>query len=323
MSLIEGRTYYKPFEYIWAYEAWRTQHRLHWMPEETSMADDVKDWRGGITERERHLLTQIFRFFTQSDMEVNQCYMREYARVFQAPEVAMMLTAFSNMETIHVEAYAYLIDTLGLPESEYQAFLKFSEMKDKYDFLQQFHCDTLYNTAKTLAVFGAFTEGLMLFSSFAILLSFQRFGLLRGVGQIVAWSARDETLHTASIIKLYHTFVEENADKIDLPGLREEIVSHCKQVVMLEDRFLDLAYAEGEVRGLECADIKKYIRYVANYRLRQLGIDQKLFEVEENPLPWLDEILNGQEFTNFFENKATEYAKSSMQGDWSEEVFGD
>ncbi len=157
MSLLDAESIYKPFSYPWAYDAWKIQQQVHWLPEEVPMADDVKDWKHNLSQGEIHLLTQIFRFFTQADIEVNNCYMRHYSRVFKPTEVQMMLSAFSNMETIHIDAYSHLLDTLGMPEVEYQAFMKYKEMKDKYDYMQQFTVDTKEGIATTLAVFGAFT----------------------------------------------------------------------------------------------------------------------------------------------------------------------
>src|SRR5688572_28624311 len=210
MSLLDAKPIYKPFSYPWAYEAWHMQQRIHWLPEEVPLADDVRDWKKNLAPSERNLLTQIFRFFTQADIEVNNCYMRHYSRVFKPTEVQMMLAAFSNMETVHIAAYSHLLDTIGMPEVEYSAFLKYKEMKDKYDYMQQFHADDAANIAKTLAVFGAFTEGLQLFASFAVLLNFPRFDKMKGMGQIVTWSVRDETVHLNSIIRLFKTFVSEN-----------------------------------------------------------------------------------------------------------------
>ena len=192
MSLLNARTVYKPFEYPWAYEAWLTQQRIHWLPEEVPLADDVKDWHRRLSAAERNLLTHIFRFFTQADVEVNNCYMKHYARVFQPTEVQMMLAAFSNMETIHIAAYSYLLDTIGMPETEYAAFLGYKQMKDKYDYMHTFGGTSKGEIARTLAMFGAFTEGLQLFASFAVLLNFPRWGKMKGMGQIVSWSARDE-----------------------------------------------------------------------------------------------------------------------------------
>ena len=152
MSLLDARPVYKPFSYPWCYDAWLTQQRLHWLPEEVPLADDVKDWHHKLTPSEQHLMTQIFRFFTQSDIEVNNCYMKHYAQVFQPTEVQMMLAAFSNIETIHIAAYSHLLDTIGMPETEYSAFLQYKQMKDKYDYMQEFSMDSLNNIAKTFAV---------------------------------------------------------------------------------------------------------------------------------------------------------------------------
>lgn len=316
MSLLDASPIYKPFHYPWAYDAWLTQQRIHWLPEEVPLADDVKDWRHKLTESERNLLTQIFRFFTQADVEVNNCYMRHYSRIFKPTEVLMMLSAFSNIETVHISAYSHLLDTLGMPETEYQAFLNYKEMKDKYDYMQQWGVDTKEDIAKTLAVFGAFTEGMQLFASFAMLLNFQRFNKLKGMGQIVTWSARDESLHTNSIIRLFQTFRSENPE-IWTENFQRDLYVACSTIVSHEDAFIDLAFGLGEIEGLGPDDVKLYIRFIADRRLMQLGL-QPIHHVEKNPLPWLDEILNGVEHTNFFENRSTEYSKAATQGTWDE-----
>ncbi|MBT6134471.1 MAG: ribonucleotide-diphosphate reductase subunit beta [Kordiimonadaceae bacterium] len=316
MTLLKERIHYKPFEYPWAYDAWLTQQRLHWLPEEVPMADDIKDWNMKISEGERNLLMQIFRFFTQADVEVNNCYMQKYGRVFKPTEVQMMLAAFSNMETVHVAAYSHLLDTLGIPESEYEAFLKYEEMKDKYDYMQKWGIDTKEDIAKTLAVFGAFTEGLQLFASFAILMNFPRFNKMKGMGQIVTWSVRDETLHTSSIIKLFHSFVHENPE-VWTDELQNDLVDACKTIVKHEDAFIDLAFEMGDIEGLTAQEVKDYIRYIADRRLNQLALNPIYF-IGNNPLPWMDEILNGIEHANFFESRATEYSRASTEGVWED-----
>ena len=261
MSLLNAKDIYKPFDYPWAYEAWLQQQRIHWLPEEVPMGDDVKDWKNSLSEAERYLLTQIFRFFTQADIEVNNCYMKHYSRIFKPTEVQMMLASFSNMETVHIAAYSHLIDTLGMPETTYQEFLEYKEMKDKYDYMQQFDVESPINIATTLAAFGAFTEGLQLFASFAILLNFQRFGKMKGMGQIVTWSVRDETLHTNSIIRLFHTFVNECADEINKDELKRRIYKVCDTIVTHEDAFIDLAFdISGTIPGITSREIKQYIR---------------------------------------------------------------
>ncbi len=316
MSLLDSRTVYKPFQYPWAYEAWLTQQRIHWLPEEVPLADDVKNWQKDLTDSERNLLTQIFRFFTQADVEVNNCYMRHYSRLFKPTEVQMMLAAFSNMETIHIAAYSHLLDTIGMPETEYSAFLHYKQMKDKYDYMQQFGAETPADLAKTLAVFGGFTEGLQLFASFAILLNFPRFNKMKGMGQIISWSVRDESLHTESIIRLFHTFIEENPE-IWTEDFQNDLCEACDTIVSHEDAFIELAFEQGDMEGLSADEVKRYIRYIGNRRLTQLGLEPR-YDVQNNPLPWLDVMLNAVEHTNFFENRATEYSKASTRGSWDE-----
>ena len=316
MSLLDASPVYKPFKYPWAYEAWLTQQRIHWLPEEVPLADDVKDWHQKLTPSESNLLTQIFRFFTQADVEVNNCYMKHYSRVFQPTEVQMMLAAFSNMETVHIAAYSHLLDTVGMPEVEYTAFLKYKEMKDKYDYMQDWGVDTKEDIAKTLAVFGAFTEGLQLFASFAMLMNFPRFNKMKGMGQIVSWSVRDESLHTQSIITLFKTFVSENPG-VWTEELQRDLYKACSTIVDHEDAFIDLAFELGPVEGLTGDEVKNYIRYIADRRLAQLGL-QPMYHIEKNPLRWMDEILNGVEHANFFENRATEYSRAATQGTWDE-----
>ena len=316
MSLLDARPVYKPFQYPWAYDAWLTQQRSHWLPEEVPLADDVKDWHRNMSDAECNLLTQIFRFFTQADVEVNNCYMKHYSQVFRPTEVQMMLSAFSNIETIHISAYSHLLDTLGIPEVEYQAFLKYKAMKDKYDYMQAWGVETPADIAKTLAVFGAFTEGLQLFASFAILLNFPRFNKMKGMGQIVTWSARDESLHTDSIIKLFKTFLEENP-QVWTEELQRELYRACDTIVGHEDAFIDLAFEMGGVEGLDGEEVKAYIRYIADRRLTQIGL-QPIYKTDKNPLPWLEEMLNGVEHANFFENRATEYSRAATQGSWEE-----
>jgi len=277
MSLLDARTIYKPFQYPWAYDAWLTQQRIHWLPEEVPLGDDIKDWHNKLNAGEQNLLTQIFRFFTQADVEVNNCYMKHYSQVFKPTEIQMMLAAFSNIETIHISAYSYLLDTLGMPETEYQMFLQYKAMKDKYDYMQEWGTATKTDVAKTLAVFGAFTEGLQLFASFAILLNFQRFNKMKGMGQIVTWSVRDESLHTNSIIKLFRTFVSENPE-IWNDELEKDLYTACSTIVDHEDAFIDLAFEMGGVEGLEGHEVKQYIRYIADRRITQLGL-QPVYKV--------------------------------------------
>jgi len=146
-----------------------------------------------------------------------------------------------------------------------------------------------------------------------MLLNFPRYNKMRGMGQIVTWSVRDESLHCEGMIKLFHEFVKET--KCMTPKLEKEIIECCETVVKLEDNFIDLAFSLGPVEGMDAQDIKKYIRYIADWRLRQLNFDP-IFGIKKHPLPWLTEILNGVEHANFFEARATEYSKVATSGTW-------
>ena len=210
--------------------------------------------------------------------------MTNYMPLFKPVEVSMMLSSFSNMETIHVAAYALLLETIGMPDSEFSAFMEYKEMAAKHDYLGQFGCETNEDIAVSMAVFGAFTEGLQLFASFAMLMNFQRFNKMKGMGQIVTWSIRDESLHCEGMVKLFHAFCAETNVMTD--ELREKIRDCCRTVIALEDKFIDLAFEMGPVEGMTPADIKSYIRYIADWRLGQLKLEP-IYGIDKHPLPWL------------------------------------
>jgi ribonucleoside-diphosphate reductase beta chain len=226
------------------------------------------------------------------------------------------MTAFAAMETVHVAAYSHLLDTIGMPESEYSAFMKYKEMKDKYDYMQDFNVNSKEDIAKTVAVFSAFTEGLQLFASFAILLNFPRHNKMKGMGQIVTWSVRDETLHCNSMIRIFKEFINENPE-IWTPKLKKELYEACRTIIAHEDAFIDLAFEMGPMEGLTAQEVKDYIRFIGNRRLTQLGLEP-IYDIDKNPLGWLDTMLNAVEHMNFFEGRATEYSKASTQGTWAE-----
>lgn len=313
-KLLKPRQYFKPLDYGWAFEAYQAQNKMHWLPEEVPLHTDVTDWNNKLNDSERHLLTQLFRFFTQGDIDVAGAYIDMFMPTFRPPEVRMMLSSFANMEAVHVNAYSLLIDTIGMPEVEYQAFMKYKAMKDKHQYLEEFSCSTPKEIAKTLAVVSAFTEGLQLFSSFAILLNFTRFGKMKGMGQIVTWSVRDESLHVESMIKLFRTFIEENP-RLWTDKFKRDIYEICETMVDLEDHFIDLCFEQGGIQGMESDDVKQYIRYIADRRLISLGL-KGTYNVKDNPLPWLEAMLAGVEHSNFFEQRATSYAKGALTGSW-------
>jgi ribonucleoside-diphosphate reductase beta chain len=320
-NITEDRSSFKPFYYPWAYEAWLKHEQIHWLHTEVPMLEDVKDWKNKLTKEEKQFLTHIFRFFTQGDIDVAGGYVKNYLPYFQQPEVRMMLLGFAAREALHVAAYSHLIETLGLPETMYNQFLEYDAMRQKHDYILDISNQNTSkeNTAKHIAVFSAFTEGMQLFSSFIMLLNFPRHGKMKGMGQIVTWSIVDETMHTESMIKLFRTYIEENKE-IWNDDLKSQIYTIATKMVELEDKFIDLAFDMGPMQDLTSADVKQYIRYIADRRLISLGM-KGIFKVKKNPLPWVEEMINSPIHGNFFENRVTDYAKGALSGDW-EDVWG-
>ena len=315
-KLTDERSYFKPFNYPWAYDAWLQHEQSHWLHTEVPMLEDVKDWKNKLTAEEKQFLTHIFRFFTQGDIDVAGGYVKNYLPFFPQPEIRMMLTGFAAREALHVAAYSHLIETLGLPESTYNQFLEYEAMKDKHDYFLSIAGQDESTIAQQIAAFSAFTEGMQLFSSFIMLLNFPRHGKMKGMGQIVTWSIVDETMHAEGMIKLFRTFIEENKD-IWNDELKGQIYSIAERMVLLEDRFIDLAFELGPMDDLDADDVKRYIRYITDRRLISLGL-KGIMKVKKNPLPWVEEMINAPTHTNFFENRATDYARGATSGTWGD-----
>ena len=312
MSLLDTRDYYKPFDHPWMFDYYSQQNQMHWFPEDVPLHNDVKDWQD-LDESEKNLLTQIFRLFTQSDVDVGSGYVDRYMKIFKKPEARMMMSAFANMESIHQHAYSLLLDTVGMPEIEYKAFAEYEAMADKHEYIDAVRVTKgdRQSIAKALAIYSAFTEGLQLFSSFIILLNFPRFGKMKGMGQIITYSIRDESMHVEAMTKLFREFIQENIE-LWTDDFKKEIYQACREMVDLEDRFLDLVFEQGDIRGLTKKEMQQYIRYIADRRLLQLGLKPN-YNVKDNPLDWLDDVL-GVEHQNFFEGRATTYMKAGLRG---------
>ena len=321
MSLTGTREYYKPFDHPWMFDYYVQQNQMHWFPEDVPLHTDVKDWQE-LKEDEKNLLTQIFRLFTQSDVDVGSGYIDKYMRIFKKPEARMMMCSFANMESIHQHAYSLLLDTVGMPETEYKAFSEYSVMSDKHEYINNIKVSTKdkKSIAKALAVYSGFTEGLQLFSSFIILLNFPRFGRMKGMGQIITYSIRDESLHVEAMTKLFREYIQENIE-LWTDDLKQEIYQACRDMVDLEDRFLDLVFEMGDIEGLTKKEMQVYIRYIADRRLLQLGLKPN-YGVKDNPLTWLDDVL-GVEHQNFFEGRATAYMKAGLRGNVNNTEFLD
>ena len=315
-GLLEFSQTYKPFHYPWAVEITQRHEKAHWIEDELDLSEDVNDWKGGkITPTEKAYITNILRLFTQSDVAVGQNYYDQFIPKFKNNEVRNMLGSFAGREGVHQRAYALLNDTLGLPDEEYHAFLEYKEMADKINYMMESDVSTMRGLGLSLAK-SVFNEGVALFASFVMLLNFQRFGKMKGMGKVVEWSIRDESMHVEGNSKLFKTFCKEHARIID-DEFKKEIYEMARQIVKLEDKFVELAYKLGEIEGLDMAEVKQYIRYITDRRLLQLGMKPN-FKVKDNPLPWLEWVLNGADHTNFFENRVTEYEVAGLSGNWED-----
>lgn len=322
-NLMVPSTAYKPFRHQYGYDVAMLQNKLHWLPEETPLGDDVRDWRTKLTESEINLITQIFRLFTQNDLFVNNVYLTKYPKFCRSNELLMGIGAISNIEVVHQAAYSYLLDTIGMPETEYSAFMSYKEMTDKYDYMHSFKTNTLFGIALALIVFGGMMEGVQLFASFAMLQNFPRNkgpetpSTMKGMGQIVSWSQRDESLHVYFVSQVFRSLMNEFHALINQPLLIEAAIASTKQIVENECHFVDLAFAMGPIVGMTAEETKTYIRFVADKRLGQFGIPP-IYNIPENPIPWVETETNSMEHANFFEQRPTDYSRAGTKGTWED-----
>lgn len=312
MSLTKGRLAYAPIVYDQAMDYWLKQQQAFWLHTEINMGSDVMDWNTKLTESEKNLIGQTLKGFTQVEVTVND-YWRRVAQWFPHPEVAMMASAFSNMETIHTRAYAYLNDTLGL--TDFQAFLHDPATKAKIDNLIDTKGTDLESKAKSLAVFSGFAEGVSLFSSFAILMNFSRFNKLKGVGQIVAFSVKDESLHAEAGSWLFRTLMKENP-KLWVDDFKKDIYEAARVAVKLEDDFIDKAFEMGAAEGLDPRDLKNFIRHRANTRLLDLGLKTNYKNLDKESVEkvssWFTMMTAGVHHTDFFAMQVTDYSRGAV-----------
>lgn len=317
MLTVESKVY-KPFAHPWAMELAEKHEDLHWTEAEVNLAEDVTQWKdGSLSVAEKNHITQILRLFTQSDVVVAGNYCDLYIPHFKNNEVRNMLLSFAAREGVHQRAYALLNDTLGLHESEYSMFLEYDAMVEKVDFMKDADVHTQHGMARAIAL-SVFNEGVSLFSAFVMLLNYQRMGKMKGMNTVVEWSIRDETMHTEGMSRLFREYCKEHP-RVVTDDFKKEIYDLARKVIELEDKVIDLAYAsaDGEcvIKGLEKAEVKQYIRYLADRRLIQLGFKGN-FKVKDNPLPWVEELTSGDSMSNFFEKTVTDYSAVGMTGDW-------
>lgn len=305
------REYYRPFEYPEAYDFYRKQQMVHWTKDEIKLSQDIQDWNM-LTDSERNIIGGILKGFTQMEILVGD-YWRQVAEWFPKPEVAMMASAFSYFESIHMDNYAMINEELGL--DDFQAFLHDDKIKAKLDYFIE-SPDTTDNLglARSLAIFSAFAEGCLLFSSFAVLLSFQKENLMKGVSQIVNYSIRDENLHSIGGIYLFNTLCREE------PSIRtwvlEGIYEAAKVTRDLEFAFIDQLFAEDSIRTLTKEQLKNFITHRINMKIKELGYEPQFYvdPILLQEMSWFDELSSGQKFGDFFAVRVSDYTDVTFKG---------
>jgi len=315
MSLIEPRIFYKPFEYQEAFDFYKNQHRAHWLADEVPLASDLNDWKLKLNESEKNLIGNILKSFAQTEVHVNDYWSTKVSVWFPKPEIQAMARVFADFESIHAEAYARLNEELGL--DDFAAFMEDETSKNKIEHLIEVPGDTIEEKAISLAIFSAFTEGVNLFSSFAVLMSFQLRNLMKGTGQIVAWSVRDESLHSKAGCWLYRTLLKEQP-YLDTLNLRDEVTKACKLSVQLEFDFIEKAFEMGNIEGLTKDQLKNFIKARANEKLVELGYSGIYNDIDPallKQIEWFGHLTNGVEHQDFFAQRPTSYAKSTANWD--------
>ena len=319
-SLIEERIVYKPFEYNEAYNFWLKQQQAHWLPSEVPMANDINDWKQNLSETEKNIIGSILKGFAQTETVVNDYWTGLVTKWFRKPEIIAMATTFGAFETIHAEAYSLLNEELGL--TNFEEFLEDETTMAKIENLMKVRDikdRNLHEIAKSLAIFSAFTEGVNLFSSFAVLLSFRLENKLKGVGNIVEWSIRDESLHSDAGCWLFRTLLEENPE-LKTPELEAAINEAALLSLKLELDFIDKVYEMGDLKTCNKYDLQNFIKHRVNIKLRDLGYKEIIDDIDMNSvnnMKWFDALSGGKQHTDFFAAKVTNYSKGHMN--WSTE----
>ena len=321
MSLLDERVVYKPFEYPKAYDYWLKQQQAHWLHTEVPMAQDVSDWKSNLKDHEKNVVGGILKGFAQTETIVNDYWSTLVTKWFRKPEIIMMGTTLGSSETIHAEAYSLLNEQLGL--DNFAEFLEDESTMAKIEALMEVRdsheAPDWHKRAVSLAIFSAFTEGVNLFSSFAVLLSFKMRNLLKGVGQIVEWSVRDESLHSDAGCWLFRTLMQEHPEfKTD--KLVKDIQDAATNALQLEFDFIDKVFEMGDLENLTKDELKNFIKHRVNTKMSDLGLSPLVpaDQIDKGALKtmkWFDAVIAGKQQTDFFAGRVTNYSKGHM--DWS------
>jgi len=320
MGLFDERIAYKPFEYPEYYtEGWLPQAQAFWLHTEIPMTADVKDWNEKLTPAEKHLVGNILLGFAQTECAVSDYWTQKVVGWFPKHEIQQMAMMFGSQETIHAVAYSYLNETLGL--EDFEAFLHEPATADRFENLVSYEGKDKVGIAKSLAVFSAFAEGVSLYSAFAVLYSFQLRNLLKGIGQQMKWSVRDESLHSKMGCQLFRHMCEET------PGLQEECKDHVLEaaniMVDLELKYIDKMFEQGDIENLKKEDLKNFIKKRANEKIVELGYNDqanhfRFDATSASTLDWFYHLTGGVTHTDFFAIRPTDYSKANEGEDFED-----
>jgi ribonucleoside-diphosphate reductase beta chain len=320
MGLFDNRIPYKPFEYPEYYtEGWLKQAQAFWLHTEIPMSGDVKDWNEKLTEEEKSLVGNILLGFAQTECAVSDYWTQKVVGWFPKHEIQQMAMMFGSQETVHAVAYSYLNETLKL--EDYEAFLHEPATADRFDNLVAYNGDNSVGIGTSLAIFSAFAEGVSLYSAFAVLYSFQLRNLLKGIGQQMKWSVRDESLHSKMGCQLFRHMCEEDSSLLE--ACKEDIYTAAKTMVELEEKYIDKMFEMGDIEGMRSFDLKQFIRKRANEKLNELGYTDKrrFFNYDKEAaanLDWFFHLTGGHTHTDFFAVRPTDYSKANEGEDFED-----
>jgi len=320
MSLFNERIPYKPFEYPEYYtEGWLKQAQAFWLHTEIPMSGDVKDWKERLTNGERHLVGNILLGFAQTECAVSDYWTQKVVNWFPKHEIQQMAMMFGSQETIHAVAYSYLNETLGL--ENFEGFLHEPATAARFDNLVSYDGKEAKGIGRSLAIFSAFAEGVSLYSAFAVLYSFQLRNLLKGIGQQMKWSVRDESLHSKMGCQLFRHMCKE------IPNLQndcyDDVIKAAKTMLSAEENYIDKMFEKGDIENLKAYDLKQFIRKRLNEKITELGYSngREYFEFDEigaSNLDWFYHLTGGHTHTDFFAIRPTDYSKANEGEDFDD-----
>lgn len=307
-----------PFKHKWAWEKYLAQCANHWMPQEVNMQRDIEQWKTGqLTEDEMRIVKRNLGFFVTADsLAANNIVLGTYRQI-TSPECRQFLLRQAFDEAIHTHAYQYIVESLGLDEGEvFNAYHEVQSIRDKDEFLIPFIdalCDPSFKTGtpetdqtllKSLIVFACIMEGLFFYVGFVQILALGRQNKMTGAAEQYQYILRDESMHCNFGIDLINTVKLENPH-LWTEEFKAEITELFKKAVDLEYAYAEDTMPRG-VLGLNASMFKEYLRFIANRRMQQIGLDQ-MFPGVNNPFPWMSEMIDLKKEKNFFETRVTEY----------------